>query len=51
MYTQYHFIREKVSNKEVDLKIFRIQDQVVDAFTKTPQVRRLSKNAKMSWCS
>ncbi|KAK8540598.1 hypothetical protein V6N13_027117 [Hibiscus sabdariffa] len=35
--TRYHFIREHIANKEVELKFVKTQDQVVDIFTKPLQ--------------
>ncbi|KAL4368367.1 hypothetical protein GQ457_05G028310 [Hibiscus cannabinus] len=32
--TRYHFIREHIANKEVELKFVKTQDQVADIFTK-----------------
>ncbi len=43
----YHFIREKVLAKEIDLIHVSIEDQVVDIFTKALGTDKLKKFRKM----
>jgi hypothetical protein len=43
----YHFIREKVLTKEIDLIHVSIENQVVDIFTKTLSTDKLKKFRKM----
>jgi hypothetical protein len=43
----YHFIREKVSTKEIDFIHVSIEDQVVDIFTKALGTDKLKKFRKM----
>ncbi len=43
----YHFIREKVLAKEIDLIHVSIEDQVADIFTKALGVKKLKKFRKM----
>ncbi len=43
----YHFIREKVLAKEIDLIQFSTEDQVVDIFTKALGTDKLKKFKKM----
>jgi hypothetical protein len=43
----YHFIREKVLAKEIDLIHVNIEDQVVDIFTKALGIDKLKKFRKM----
>jgi hypothetical protein len=44
---QYHFIREKVIAKEIDLIHVSTEDQVVDIFTKALSTDKLKKFRKM----
>jgi hypothetical protein len=44
---QYHFIREKVIAKEIDLIHVRTKDQVADIFTKALGTNKLRKFRKM----
>ncbi len=43
----YHFIREKVLAKEIDLIHVSTEDQVADIFTKTLSTDKLKKFQKM----
>jgi len=43
----YHFIREKVITKEIDLIHVNIEDQVADIFTKALGTDKLKKFRKM----
>jgi len=43
----YHFIREKVLAKEIDLIHVSTKDQVVDIFTKALSIYKLKKFRKM----
>ncbi len=43
----YHFIREKVLAKEIDLIHVTIEDQVADIFTKVLSTNKLKKFRKM----
>jgi histone deacetylase 1/2 len=43
----YHFIREKVLAKEIDLIHVSIEDQIVDIFTKALGINKLRKFTKM----
>jgi hypothetical protein len=43
----YHFIREKVLAKEIDLIHVNTEDQVVDIFTKAFGIDKLRKFRKM----
>jgi hypothetical protein len=43
----YHFIREKILAKEIDLIHVSIEDQVADIFTKALGVKKLKKFRKM----
>jgi len=43
----YHFIREKVVAKEIDLIHVNTEDQVVDIFTKALGIDQLKKFRKM----
>ncbi len=43
----YHFIREKVLAKEIDLIHVSSEDQVVDIFTKALSIDKLKKFRKM----
>ncbi len=44
---QYHFIREKVLRREINLIHVSIEDQVVDIFTKALGTYKLKKFRKM----
>jgi hypothetical protein len=37
----YHFIRERVAQKLLDIKIISSEDQIADGFTKSLPVRKL----------
>ena len=41
--TRYHFIRESISKKEVQLKYVKSQDQVADIFTKALKFKDFSR--------
>jgi hypothetical protein len=43
----YHFIREKVIAKEIDLIHVSTEDQIVDIFTKALSINKLKKFRKM----
>ncbi len=43
----YHFIREKVIAKEIDLIHVSTEDQIVDIFTKALSINKLRKFRKM----
>jgi hypothetical protein len=43
----YHFIRDKVLGKEIDLIHVSIEDQVADIFTKALGIDKLRKFRKM----
>ncbi len=43
----YHFIREKILTKEIDLIHVNIEDQVIDFFTKALGIYKLKKFRKM----
>jgi len=45
----YHFIREKVLAKEIDLIHVSTGDQVVDIFTKALGTNKLRKFLKNAW--
>jgi len=47
IYVHYHFIREKVLAKEIDLIHVSTKDQVVDIFTKALSIYKLKKFRKM----
>jgi hypothetical protein len=49
----YHFIRERVAQKLLDIKIISSEDQIVDGFTKSLPVRKLVEfryNLNLSSC-
>jgi hypothetical protein len=37
----YHFVRERVTQKLLDIKIISTEDQIADGFTKSLPVRKL----------
>ena len=39
----YHFVRERVAQKQLDVRIISSEDQVADGFTKAQHVRRLQE--------
>ena len=39
----YHFVRERVAQKQLDVRIISSEDQVADGFTKAQPVRRLQE--------
>ena len=39
----YHFVRERVANKLLDIKFTSTKDQVADGFTKVLPVKNLNK--------
>jgi hypothetical protein len=39
----YHFVRERVANKLLDIKFISSKDQVADGFTKTLPVKQLDE--------
>jgi histone deacetylase 1/2 len=39
----YHFVRERVAQKQLDIRIISSADQVADGFTKSQPVRRLQE--------
>ena len=39
----YHFVRERVASKSLDIKFISNKDQVVDGFTKTLPVKNLAE--------
>jgi hypothetical protein len=39
----YHFVRERVANKRLDVKFISNKDQVADGFTKALPVKKLSE--------
>ncbi len=43
----YHFIREKILTKEIDLIHVSTEDQVVDIFTKALGIEKLKKLRKI----
>ncbi len=45
----YHFIREKVLTKEIDLVHVSIEDQVADIFTKAFRQRQAKEVSKNAW--
>jgi hypothetical protein len=45
----YHFIREKVLAKEIDLIHVNTKDQVADIFTKALSTYKLKKFSKNAW--
>jgi histone deacetylase 1/2 len=45
----YHFVRERVANKLLDIKFISTQDQVVDGFTKTLSVNLSKAQIKGGW--
>ncbi len=47
----YHFIREKVLAKEIDLIHVNTKDQVADIFTKALSTYKLKKFSKNAWCT
>jgi hypothetical protein len=49
----YHFIRERVAQKLLDIKIISSEDQIADGFTKSLPVRKLVEfhyNLNLSSC-
>jgi hypothetical protein len=47
----YHFIKEKVLAKEIDLIHVNTKDQVADIFTKALSTYKLKKFSKNAWCT
>jgi hypothetical protein len=47
----YHFIKEKVLAKEIDLIHVNTKDQVVDVFTKALGINKLKRFTKNAWCT
>ncbi len=47
----YHFIKEKVLAKEIDLIHVSTEDQVADIFTNALSTYKLKKNSKNAWCT
>jgi hypothetical protein len=47
----YHFIKEKVLAKEIDLIHVNTKDQVVDVFTHALSVDKLRRFTKNAWCT
>jgi hypothetical protein len=39
----YHFVRERVASKELDVKIIASEDQIVDGFMKALPVRKFNE--------
>jgi hypothetical protein len=39
----YHFVRERVASKELDVKIIASEDQIIDGFMKALPVRKFNE--------